>query len=575
MLVHVLACDYDGTIATYGHLAEETAAALRRVRESGRKLVLVTGRRLSDLRAICPTLDGLFDAVVVENGAVLYLPESREVRTLGTPPEPALLAALGRHGVPFDVGSAIVATDERFAEAAVAAIRDAAVERTLVFNKGSMMLLPGGVTKGTGLQAALDTMELSPHNLVGIGDAENDHAFLALCECAVAVADAVPALRERADYVTAAPNGRGVVAFVEEHVLRDGEALLPRLARHRLPLGEAADGTPVTLAAHGTNLLVVGASGTGKTTLTGVLVERLVEARRVVCVLDPEGDYQTLEELPGVVVLGGKAKHALPSAPELGQLVAHPGTSLVLDLSAMSRAEKVDYATRTLATVAAVRASAGMPHWLVIDEAHHISPLEGSSADEWLRPGSESTCLITLSAGELSREVRRLVNAVASTDVAAFGDAMGTLRGEAGVRVAEAVRQPLARGEAVLADLRGPAVRATRFRIARRRLEHRRHIRKYAEGELPPERSFYFRGPAQQLNLRAANLTRFCELAEGVDETTWAHHLGRGEYSAWVARAIKDPELAREIAAIERAAELPPHASREAVCEAVRRRYAV
>src|SRR5207247_2222765 len=76
-----------------------------------------------------------------------------------------------------------------------------------------------------------------------------------------------------------------------------------------------------------------------------------------------------------------------------------------------------------------------------------------------------------------------------------------------------------------------------RFRVARREVQHRRHVRKYAEGELPPDRSFYFRGPQAALNLRAANLKRFCELVEGVDEATWAHHLKRGDYSAWMRRS--------------------------------------
>src|SRR5262249_21878129 len=43
VIVHVLACDYDGTIADDGRVTRDTAAVLARVRESGRKLFLVTG----------------------------------------------------------------------------------------------------------------------------------------------------------------------------------------------------------------------------------------------------------------------------------------------------------------------------------------------------------------------------------------------------------------------------------------------------------------------------------------------------------------------------------------------------
>jgi len=102
--IHVFACDYDGTIADGGRCSPEVAAALGRVRESGRKILLVTGRMLSDLRSVCADVDRMFDAVVAENGAVLYFPETREATTLGDAPESALVEELRRRGVPFDRG---------------------------------------------------------------------------------------------------------------------------------------------------------------------------------------------------------------------------------------------------------------------------------------------------------------------------------------------------------------------------------------------------------------------------------------------------------------------------------------
>ncbi|HSE93909.1 MAG TPA: HAD hydrolase family protein [Methylomirabilota bacterium] len=576
MIVHVLAVDYDGTIAERGSVSPTTAASLARVRASGRKCVLVTGRMLPDLRRVCPEVDAMFDAVVAENGALLYLPARREVRALGNAPEPTLVDALSRRGVRHDLGTSIVASDDEYAEAALAAIRETGVERSLVFNKGSLMLLPGGVTKGTGLTAALETMELSPHNLVGIGDAENDHAFLALCECAVAVADAVPALRERADHVTSGGAGAGVAEFVEGHLLADAADVVPRLARHQIPLGQTPGGEAVTVPAHATGLLIVGPSATGKSTLTGVLVERLIEAGRAFCLLDPEGDHDPLVELPGVVALGGTGRQTLPGAEELRQLLRQPACRLVLNLSGLSMSDKVSYATHALGAVAAVRSASGLPHWLIVDEAHHIAPADGSSAVELLPPAGESLALITLSADRLARAARRAIGAVASTDVEAFREALATLRADrmTGARLPDVPGGVLERGEAVLASLTAGAARVARFEVARRQVEHRRHVRKYAEGELPPDRSFYFRGPRDALNLRAVNLKRFCELAEGVDEATWTHHLGRREYSAWMRAMIKDRELAEEVAAVE-ASPGEPAESRRRVLEAVRRRYSV
>lgn len=573
MIVHVLACDYDGTIADDGRLAPDTIARLARVRESGRKLFLVTGRMLDDLKSVCPDVDRIFDLVVAENGGLLYCPDRREVRRLGDAPEPALIEALQRRGVPFDLGSSILATTAAYSEAALAAIRETGVERSLVFNRGALMLLPGGVTKGTGLNAALDAVQLSARNLAGIGDGENDHAFLSMCECACAVADAVPALRERADVVTAGLGSRGAIEFIEQHVLRDLADLAPRLTRHAIKIGEDLAGTPVSVGAHGTHLLVVGPSASGTSTLTAALVEQLVEAGRTACLVDPEGDYHSLVEFQRVIVMGGQGVHALPTPDELAQLLGRPGESLVLDLSARSRPEKVAYATKVLATANAARGTRGMPHWLVIDEAHHIFPPDGSQAMDLLPAGAESFCLITLGVEDLPREITERVNTVASTDLDAFRKATERVFGRYvhGLRLPTGT--PLQRGESAIA-WRDPDRPAVRFRVSPRRVEHRRHLRKYTEGELPPDRSFFFRGPGNAMNLRAANLVRFVELADGVGDPTWAHHLRTGEYSAWVREMIKDPALAAEIQEIERA-NLPPAESRQRVLDAIRRRYAV
>jgi len=558
VIVHVLAVDFDGTIASDSRLAAPTARALRRVRESGRKLILVTGRLLPDLRRVCPEAEAIFDAIVAENGAVVYTPSRRETRLLGDAPEPALMDALTRRGVPFDVGASILATDAVSAERALTAIREAGVERTLVFNKGSLMLLPGGTTKGTGLLSTLNAMALSPHNVVAVGDAENDHAFLALAECAVAVAGAIPALKERADHVTREDNGQGVIELIEEHVLDDLSGLLPKLTRHHLPLGHAADGTPVTVPAHRASVLIAGPSQSGKSTLTGLLVERIVSAGRSLCVLDPEGDHQAFADLEGFLVLGGKTERALATPDEVGQLLQRPAGRLALNLSGLSMAEKVSYATKVLAVVSSMRAASGLPHWLIIDEAHHIVPAEGSAAVDLVRAGAESMALITMSADLLAADVRREIRTMLTTDP---GAAAGG--------------PPLARGEAMLVHLDGSGAPSVRFSVAPREVEHRRHLRKYTEGELPTERSFYFRGPDAKLNLRAANLVRFVELAEGIDDATWTHHLQAGDYSRWLRQMIKNPELADEVGEIERDAHLPPAISRRRLLDAIRERYTV
>jgi len=232
----------------------------------------------------------------------------------------------------------------------------------------------------------------------------------------------------------------------------------------------------------------------------------------------------------------------------------------------------VSYGTQILTIAAAARGSAGMPHWIMIDEAHHLMPAEGSPAADLLASVGEGICLITLEAKALPDTVLPLLNILTSPDLEAFRSGMQALRWNAGTGNGEA--SPLAPGEMVLA--RGGAASAPiRFYVDQRRSAHRRHLRKYAEGELPPDRSFYFRGPHGTLNLRAANLIRFCELAEGVDEATWDYHRRRGEYSTWIRDKIKDPELAEEAETLEKARNLSVGDSRRRLLQAVRHRYAV
>jgi hypothetical protein len=112
-----------------------------------------------------------------------------------------------------------------------------------------------------------------------------------------------------------------------------------------------------------------------------------------------------------------------------------------------------------------------------------------------------------------------------------------------------------------------------RARARPNRTERRRHRRKYAEGALPPERSFYFRGPAGKLNLRAQNLLLFLQMADGVDDETWLHHLRRGDYSRWFRDHIKDDALAAEVERVEGLPGAQPRESRALIRAAIERDY--
>lgn len=209
-----LATDYDGTIAREGNVAESTLAALKQFRAAGRRLVLVTGRQLEDLRQACTELE-LFDRVVAENGAVLFDPARKDERLLAAPPPVDLVLALQERGVePLSVGRVIVATSQPYETTVLTTIRDLGLEHQIVFNKGAVMVLPAGVDKASGLRAALAELDLSPEDVVGVGDAENDYAFVNACGCTVAVQNAVESLSCAADWVTPSPAGAGVEELI-------------------------------------------------------------------------------------------------------------------------------------------------------------------------------------------------------------------------------------------------------------------------------------------------------------------------------------------------------------------------
>src|SRR5215471_3195797 len=178
MRYHALACDYDETIASNGRVSERTIEALENVRKSGRRLILVTGRELDDLSSVFPRPE-LFDRIVAENGAVLYGPTTKEEQALAQGPPDAFIRELVRRGAErVSAGRVIVATRQPHETTVLEVTRDFGLELQVVFNKGAVMILPSGVNKATGLRAALKELGLSPHNVVGVGDAENDHAFL-------------------------------------------------------------------------------------------------------------------------------------------------------------------------------------------------------------------------------------------------------------------------------------------------------------------------------------------------------------------------------------------------------------
>ena len=227
MKYSALACDYDGTLAHDGVITASTLVALDRFRHSGRHLFMVTGRELPDLKRVCPELDR-FEWVVAENGALLHRPATDETRLLCESASAPLVESLRRFEIPLSVGEAIVATVEPHEVVVLEEIKRLGLELQVIFNKGAVMVLPSGVNKATGLTALLAEAKLSPDEVVAVGDAENDHAFLGACGMGVAVANALPMLKERADFVTNGARGDGVAELIGMILADDLADIRPR-----------------------------------------------------------------------------------------------------------------------------------------------------------------------------------------------------------------------------------------------------------------------------------------------------------------------------------------------------------
>jgi hydroxymethylpyrimidine pyrophosphatase-like HAD family hydrolase len=558
----VLAADYDGTIAPDGRVAPATVAALERLAASGRKLVLVTGRELDELLAIFPGI-GVFDRVVAENGALLYVPATGKRRALGEPPPAAFVRELERRGVaPLSVGESIVATVHPNETVVLEVIRDLGLELQVIFNKGAVMIVPASVNKASGLKIALDELGLSPRNAVAIGDAENDHALLREVEYGVAVANALPMLKRAADHVSERDSAAAVMALVDDLIALDPGGPPPRSARRRLRVGTRADGAPLEVPAAWSGLLVAGPPGSGRSPLAKGLLEQVCAQGYQACVIDPDGRYGGFAE---AIVFGTPENP--PTADEVLTALEQPGATAIVNLAGV-RAEGRGALVGELGTLlAALRAAAGRPHWILVDEAHALLADPGAAA---ALGGGAGAIYVTSDPLALPPSTLGGVDVVIALGEAPE-DAVAAIARAAGAAApaAHGIRRP---GDALAWLPRGGAtawIRPVRAAPA----EDRRHRRQPAAAELPPERSFYFRGPHAQLNLRAQTLPLFLQLADGVDEGTWTYHLAHGDYSTWLRTCVEDDELADEVAAVERDTRLAPHESRARVRAAIERRY--
>ena len=373
----VAAVDLDGTLTSRGCVSTKPLEAIDRARRNGLVVVLITGRIGVELATEFPHIADHFDALVLENGAVAVT-DGRAHRP-AAPVDRVLDDALAERGVPFRRGEVLLAVDGEHAATVVEVIGMLRLDCQIVRNRAAVMVLPAGVTKGTGLGTVLTEMNLSPHNTVAVGDAENDLSLFGTAQIGAAVANAVPSVREHADLVLDKEDGAGVAELLTGPHVSGVRRWCP--PRWWVEIGTFDDGTPVKIPGSQARMLVTGPAGSGKSYLVGLMAEQWIQAGYCVLLLDPEGDHVELGEFNQVQVID--ARHHLPEPAELVDTL-HPHTSVVVDLSGLASPHKTDYLHRLWSAAGVHREARGFPHWVIYDEAHLLGSHEEA---HWTRRG--------------------------------------------------------------------------------------------------------------------------------------------------------------------------------------------
>jgi soluble P-type ATPase len=514
----VVAVDLDGTLASRGQLSPQAVEAIDQVRHKGLTVVLVTGRIGAELQAEFPQIAGHIDALVLENGAVQVI--GGRACALAAPVDSSLDDALAKRGVPYRRGEVLVAIDGEHAATVVEAIGELELDCQIVRNRDALMVLPAGVTKGTGLRAVLGEMNLSPHNTVAVGDAENDLSLFGVAEIGAAVADAIRSVRRHADLVLDEPDGAGVAELLAGPYLNGAQRFCP--PRRWVDIGTFDDQTPTRIPGSQGRILVTGPTASGKSHLVGLMAERWILANYCVLVIDPEGDHVQLVQLSEVQVVEGRDH--LPEPIELVNRL-HPQSSMVVDMSGVVEPAKMEYLHRLRSTAEAHREHHGFPHWVIYDEAHLLGTDEEA---HWARRGGY--VLSSFAPASLPAEEIDSSDVMLTLTTTAAGANMASVR------------------RATVSFGGGPS---RPFTIADRQTEHVRHRHKYANVRLPDERRFYFHATDGQYVHPAATMFDFRTAVSHLDPRALQYHLERGDFSRWLADTIADRDFAKHVAAWE------------------------
>ena len=544
MYRRILAFNFDGTLAKDGHVPLPLQKALQQAAAAGYGLFLVTGRRFG--HAELGSLEDRFSGIVWENGAVLHHTKTDEVYLPFGHLDRRLVKALGSAGVPLEQGQAIVSTSEVYDETVWQVLSDSGVDAVVTHDREMTRILPPGAAKGAGLERLLGLCGLSPRNLVSFGDGEGDLSLLLVGEMSVAVADAVPSLKEIADLVTSQPGPAGVLEALETYWLPGGAGSPLPASQHArsIPLGQDEAGEAVVIPASALadgNLGVFGDSGSGKSWVTGLLAEGMHHAGYQVLLIDPEGDFRGMRALPGIAALE-VTPSSLPPAAMIATVLETVDVSVVVDLASYPLIDKVSYVADLLHALRPLKAHKFRPHWIVLEEAQQFVPPSDSTVWPALRPmlAGGGWAVVSYRPDRLNRELLAGLDQCVVTRLSE-PEAIEALRQTTkGCLDAAPVDTPHG-----YAWLRGQQM--LRLRPSARRVPHIRHLYKYLDTPLPRHKRFYFRDDQGFLDMEAASLFDFLRCLRTVSAESLAYHQERRDFAQWAGAALGDGILADQL----------------------------
>lgn len=569
MYRHVLAFDFDGTLAENGRVPLKLQRALAQLRQDNFALFLVTGRRCDSIEL--GSLRDVFTGIVWENGAVLTLKAIDDLYLPFGYVDARLVKALEDAGTPLEYGTAIVATWMPHKETVWQARVESGTDVAIAYNKGALMILPPGASKGTGLERLLELCGFSLRNLVSFGDGENDISLIQVAETGIAVADAVPSLKEAANIVTSQPGPDGVLEALGTYWLNEQPIPLPSRHEHLITLGLDDKNEPVslsgsTLISH--NLGIFGDSGSGKSRTTGLLIEEMHLAGYQVLVIDADGDFRNLRSLPRMVAFSGDEK-AFPTPEQVTTILGETSISMVIDLCSYPVIKRQAYIVDLLLALRPLKEHKFRPHWIVMEEAQHFLPPAGNEISSALQPMLDSGgwTFVSYRPDRLTDSVLKSLHLCLLTSlceaeaVAAIGKIHNIPSAEMLADTPQGYIWLCNQGE-------------VRLRLASPRVPHIRHLYKYLDMPLPKHKRFYFRTKQEPLGLEVASLFEFQEALASVPIESLIYHQGRGDFAAWVKGVLNDEILANHLKKLARRKNLQGEALRQALLRHVTARYA-